>query len=160
MWNNGGQIYHTAPSKYLYICQFRTFYYCFKDCCNLIVSAYTTILAPVLWAWIFLSCTKCSSYIFRVVSLTFSECKNDVRAQPKSHSVHCLCAEWNLHSFYSIYYYEWSRITLVCLRFLFSSLFILSPVPNTYEWRTETWQRQLWYASKVPNKMLYLRGTP
>lgn len=75
MWNNAGQIYHTASSKYLYVWQFRTFYYCFNDCCNLIVPAYTTISAPVLWAWIFLSCTKCCSYIFRMVSLTFSECK-------------------------------------------------------------------------------------
>lgn len=75
VWNKAGQIYHTASSKYLHVWQFGTFYYCFNECCNLIVSAYSTISAPVLWAWIFLSCTKCCSYIFRMVSLTFSECK-------------------------------------------------------------------------------------
>lgn len=155
MWNNAGQIYHAASSIYVHVWQFRTFYYCLNDCCNLIVSAYTTISAPVLWAWIFLSCTKCCSYIFRMVSLTFSECKKSTSGlHPNAiPSIVYVLNRISAQCFY-IYYYECSRN----IRFSLSFHSVTCP---KYIWiRMETWQRRLWYASKVPNKMLYLRGTP
>lgn len=138
-------------NTYSNVWQFRTFYYCFNDCCNLIVSAYTTFSAPVLWAWIFLSFTKCCSYIIRMVSLTFSECKITTSGLHPN-AILSIVYVLNRISTNFITYIIMSAAEIYCFH---------SVTCPKYIWiRMETWQRQLWYASKVPNKMLYLRGTP
>lgn len=94
------------------------------ECCTLVLSAYTSVYVPIVGAWIFLSCAKCYSFIFRMVPLTFSECKT--RCPGKTKMQYCplfLCWKESKRILYR-YYHHWTKICLwvIYLRLFFSHL--------------------------------------
>lgn len=109
----------------------------------------------------FLFCTKCPSFIFRMVSLTFSECRITTPGLNPNAILPIVFVLNGMYSNFIIYIIiigaEICLSMWGCCFARFSFCHLSQIHINKDGDLTKT---ALVYASKVPNKMLYLRGTP